>query len=102
MHQKLLLLSICFFLSGSFVATAQDRPLRPYEMFEEAERAYNDDQYQESLLLLDKCLKHFPGYFDAYALRGAVREILKDTDGALTDYSIYLEQYPENLPALMS
>jgi tetratricopeptide (TPR) repeat protein len=81
---------------------AQDKPRKPYLLHEEAEVAFNDGKYKEALALLDECLKHNPGYFDAYALRGSVREQLKDHEGALTDYSVYLDKYPDHLEILMS
>ena len=96
-------LHLLFFLMlASYLAFAQDKPKKAYQFFEEAEAAYNDDKYREALLVLDECLKQYPGHFEAYALRGSVKEILKDNDGALTDYSIYLEQFPDHLPTLMS
>lgn len=91
---------LLLFLSCYFLAPGQ-KPKRAFEIYEEAEAAYNEDKYQEALTLLDECLKHFPGYFEAYSLRGSVKELLKDNDGALTDYSIYLEQFPDNLPVLL-
>ena len=90
------------FLSAFFLAPCQEKPRKAYQYFEAAEAAYNEDQYAKALLILDECLKEYPGYFEAYSLRGSVKEILKDDDGALTDYSIYLEQFPEHLPVLMS
>jgi tetratricopeptide (TPR) repeat protein len=90
----LLLLSEC--------CLAQDKPKKAFELYEEAEAAYNEDNYRKALDILDECLKHYPGYFEAYSLRGSVKEILKDNDGALTDYSIYLEHFPDHLPVLMS
>lgn len=88
--------------TGCMTALAQDKPKKAYQLYEEAEEAYNDDRYSEALVILDECLKHYPGYFEAYSLRGSVREVLKDNDGALTDYSIYLDEFPEHLPVLMS
>lgn len=100
MCAKLLLL--LFFYTGYISVVAQEKPKKAYQLFEEAEEAYNDDRYPEALLILDECLKHHPGYFEAYSLRGSVREVLKDNEGALTDYSIYLDEYPEHLPVLLS
>ena len=94
----LLLLLLLFSLSAS----AQDKPRKAFQIFEEAEAAYNDDRYGEALPILNECLKQYPGYYEAYALRGSVKELLKDHEGALTDYSIYLEKFPEHLPVLMS
>ncbi len=89
-------------LSCPLLSQSQDKPRKAFQLYEEAEAAYNDDRYVEALNILDECLKHYPGYFDAYSLRGSVKEILKDNDGALTDYSIYLERFPDHLPVLMS
>lgn len=86
----------------SLSCLAQDKPKKPYELHEEAERAYNGGKYKEALALLDQCLKVNPGFMDAYSLRGAVREQLKDNDGALTDYSIYLEKFPDHREVLIS
>lgn len=85
-----------------FMLQAQDKPKKAHAIYEEAEDAYNDNQYSNALALLDQCLKQYPGFFEAYAMRGSVREILNDDAGALTDYSIYLDHFPDNLPVLMS
>lgn len=85
-----------------YAVNAQDKPKKAQVIYEEAEAAYNDDRYSQALELLDECLKEYPGHYEAYSLRGSVREIMKDNAGALTDYSIYLERFPENLSVLMS
>lgn len=99
--RTLLLLSL-FVAAGCIGVFAQDKPKKAYQLYEEAEEAYNDDRYAAALQILDACIKQYPGYFEAYSLRGSVRELLKDNDGALTDYSIYLERFPEHLPVLFS
>lgn len=91
-----------FVLLFPVVAFSQDKPKKAYQLYEEAEAAYNADRYQEALTVLDECLRHYPGHFESYALRGSVKEILKDHEGALTDYSIYLDRFPDHLPVLMS
>lgn len=96
-----LVLGIAMFW-GFSAACAQDKPKKAYEIFEEAEAAYDRNAYTTALGLLDECLKRYPGYFEAYALRGSVRELQHDNDGALTDYSIYLAQFPDHLPVLLS
>ena len=97
----LILLLVCC-LWGGVLAYGQDKPKKAHQLYEEAEAAYNDDQYAEALNILNVCLKEYPGYSEAYSLRGSVKEILKDNEGALTDYSIYLDQFPEHLPVLLS
>jgi tetratricopeptide (TPR) repeat protein len=100
MRPQLFFLTV--FLSGFFLAPCQEKPKKAYQYYEEAEAAYNEDDYAKALAILNECLKQYPGYSEAYSLRGSVKEILKDDDGALTDYSIYLEQFPEHLAVLMS
>lgn len=81
---------------------AQEKPRKPYVLHEQAEEAFNSGKYKDAQELLDECIKHNPGYFEAYALRGSVREQLNDPDGGLTDYSIYLDKNPDHLEILMS
>jgi tetratricopeptide (TPR) repeat protein len=100
MRSKLFYLTVCLF--GFFLGSAQDKPKKAFAYFERAEAAYNEDKYGEALVVLDECLKEYPGYFEAYSLRASVKELLKDHGGALTDYSIYLEQFPEHVSVLMS
>lgn len=99
---RAVLIFLLLFSFACLMSVAQDKPRKAFQIYEEAETAYNEDRYPQALALLDECLKHYPGYYEAYSLRGSVKEILKDNDGALTDYSIYLEQYPDHLPVLMS
>jgi tetratricopeptide (TPR) repeat protein len=92
---------IGLYLTISF-AWGQDKPIKPDQLYEEAEAVYNEKKYSLSLQLLDQCLKQDPGYMEAYPLRASVKEQLKDQDGALTDYSIFLERFPDHPDVLMS
>jgi tetratricopeptide (TPR) repeat protein len=89
-------------LTLSWDAVCQTKPKKPYVLFEEAESAFRDNDLNTALNLLNQCLKADPGYLEAYSMRGSVRELLNDNDGALTDYSIYLEQFPDRSEVLMS
>src|SRR5688572_12091801 len=80
------------FLFVLSIAWGQDKPKKPFQLYEEAEAFFNARKFAEALQLLDQCLKMNPGYMDAYSLRGSVKEQLNDPEGALTDYSIYLEK----------
>lgn len=100
MHLQIFLLLVL--LTGYLAANAQDKPKKAFELYEEAEASYNENKFAAALEILDECLKQYPGYWEAYSLRGSVKEIIKDNDGALTDYSIYLEKFPDNLAVLMS
>jgi tetratricopeptide (TPR) repeat protein len=80
----------------------QEKPKKPVQLYEEADELYGYGKYSEALVLLNECLKINAGFMEAYPLRASVREQLNDHDGALTDYSIYLEQYPEHPEVLLS
>lgn len=84
------------------LSSAQDKPKKPHVLHEQAEAAFNDGNYKDALQLLDQCLKANPEYMEAYALRGTVKEQLKGLDGALTDYSIYLEKFPDHAEILLN
>lgn len=91
-----------FVVTLSWDALCQAKPKKPYALFEEAESAFRDNNLNDALDLLNQCLKADPGYLEAYSMRGSVRELMNDNDGALTDYSIYLEQFPDKTDVLMS
>lgn len=95
------ILLLCLLVT-SIVGFSQTGPRKAYEMLEEAESIYGDGRYADALALLNKCLTDYPGYMEAYALRGNVRESLKDNDGALTDYSIFLDKFPEHGEILLN
>jgi tetratricopeptide (TPR) repeat protein len=100
MSDRLPLIAIFLLIIG--FAFAQSKPKKDYVLYEQAESAHNDGDLNKARTLLDECLKINPYYYEAYALRGSVREQMKDPDGALVDYSIYLENAPSNLEVLMS
>jgi tetratricopeptide (TPR) repeat protein len=99
MSKITLAIALWFSISHSF---AQEKPRKPYQLYEAAETSYNAGKYNEAHDLLNSCLAVDAGYMDAYALRAAVREQLKDQDGALTDYNIYLEKITNNPDVLLS
>ena len=92
---------IVTFLLIFSLASAQ-KPKKDYVLYEQAERAHDDGDLPSARNLLDECIKVNPYYYRAYALRGSVREQMKDQDGALVDYSIYLEHAPNDIEVLMS
>jgi tetratricopeptide (TPR) repeat protein len=93
----ILLLLLC-----SLVSVGQEKRLNASKVFALAEAAYNEGQYQKAIDYLDQCLLEDPGYSEAYFMRAGAREQLKNYEGALTDYSIFLEQKPDNPEALFS
>lgn len=81
---------------------SQNSRQTPEKLYGQAEELYNAGQYGQALPLLNVCLKEKPGLTEAYFLRASTREQLKDLEGALTDYSIYLDMRPDNPEALFS
>lgn len=99
MHMRNILLLILFVFH--FTIYAQEKPKKPTQLYVEADELYSFGKYSEALVLLNECLKINAGFMDAYPLRASVRDQLNDPDGALTDYSIYLEQFPQNPEVLL-
>lgn len=75
---------------------AQDRRVAQRH-FESGERAYLAGQYQEALEEYDRGLAIDPAHYDGYPARAHVREQLHDWQGAVTDYNIYLDVFPDNI-----
>jgi len=98
---RLTFLAFLFAMFAACFVHAQ-RPPTPQDLFDQAEKEFNNGRYQDALNLLNQCLQLSAGYYEAYPLRAAAREQLRDLDGALTDYSIYLDQFPEHVDVLLS
>lgn len=76
-------------------AFGQDRKVA-LRHFATGERAYLDGRYEEALEEYDRGLAMDPAHYDAYPARAQVREQLSDWRGAVTDYNIYLDAFPDN------
>ena len=90
---------LLIFLANSLVA--QDRK-NAQHCFEQAELAYLSGRYTDALDQYNRGLVIDAGYYNAYPQRAAVKERLGDWKGAVTDYSIYLDRFPENMEARFS
>jgi tetratricopeptide (TPR) repeat protein len=88
---------VVFFLLALLTSSvsAQDRRIAQHH-FESGERAYLGGQYEQALQEYTRGLAIDPGYYEAYPARAQVRERLHDWQGAVTDYNIYLDAFPEN------
>ncbi|HYG03532.1 MAG TPA: tetratricopeptide repeat protein [Chryseosolibacter sp.] len=82
--------------------SAQDKIAKNFEYLEEAERQIRKGDLSSAEVILSECIKHYPGFFEAYPMRGSVREQLNDLDRSLTDYSAYLEHFPQHTETLLS
>jgi tetratricopeptide (TPR) repeat protein len=102
MMRASLILFVFFSLIFTWANAQNGKPKKSFQYYEEAEALYNAGKFAEARQVLDECLKLYPGYLDAYPLRAGAKEQLKDLDGALTDYSIYLEKFPDNPDVVMS
>jgi tetratricopeptide (TPR) repeat protein len=81
---------------------SQSKSARPEQLWEQGKSAYNDGRLQMALALFDECLRKAPGFLEAYLSRAGTREQLDDGEGALTDYSVYLETRPDHYDALFA
>ncbi|HEX5171190.1 MAG TPA: tetratricopeptide repeat protein [Cyclobacteriaceae bacterium] len=96
-------LSLCIAFSLLVeILCAQDRKKSAVEHFDAGELAYNAGKYDEALNEFNLCLSADAGYYEAYASRAATKERLKDWPGAVTDYSIYIEKFPNQTEAVFS
>jgi tetratricopeptide (TPR) repeat protein len=99
MKSLVLILSILLF---PCLLVGQEKQHTAEKLYELGETANNNGEYSKALELLNQCLTQKPGFTQAYFARAYARQQLKDTEGALTDYSIYLEQNPNAQEALFS
>lgn len=83
-------------------AGAQQKRSDIRKICEQARTAYENAEYENALALANKCLEEDPGNMDTYITRASAREQLKDLKGALTDYSIYNDRYPDQPDVLYS
>ncbi len=90
------------FWCWSIALYSQEKLKKAAVLYELAESAFIASKYGEALELLDLCLQQSPDYMEAYALRGTIREQQKEFDGALIDYSIYLDKFPDNKEVLLN
>jgi tetratricopeptide (TPR) repeat protein len=71
-------------------------------LFERAQKAMDERQFTTALAHLNECLRKDPYFQDAYLWRARMRQRANDPLGAITDYSIFLEQSPGHAEALFS
>lgn len=83
-------------------AGAQEKRSDVRKICEQARTAYENAAYEDALVLSNKCLEEDPGNMDTYITRASTREQLKDFQGALTDYGIYNDRYPDQPDVLYS
>ena len=96
---RILILVFCLAIH---VAHAQKKPLRAEQLWEQGNAAHDDGRLSMALDLYNQCLQQNPGFVEAYLSRAATREQLNDLEGALTDFSIYLEHRPDHYDALFA
>ncbi|MEP2667464.1 MAG: tetratricopeptide repeat protein [Cyclobacteriaceae bacterium] len=68
--------------------------------YERAEELLSKRNYEEALIHINEALNINALYPEAYYTRGAIKEKLDDKEGALRDYTIYLELNPDQFDAL--
>lgn len=68
--------------------------------YEKAEQLLRERKHEEALIHINEALNINALHPDSYYTRGAIREKLNDKEGALRDYTIYLELKPNQFDAL--
>lgn len=68
--------------------------------FEKGEQLLRESKYEEALVNINEALNINALYPDSYYTRGAIKEKLNDKEGALRDYTIYLELQPNQFDVL--
>ena len=68
--------------------------------YEKGERLLSERKYDEALVNINEALNINALHPDSYYTRGAIKEKLNDKEGALRDYTIYLELNPDQFDAL--
>lgn len=76
--------------------------LSAQQYYEKGEVALRDKSYRTALAHFNECLRLAPYFYEAYYSRGLVRDGLGDKQGALTDFSIYLDSKPDDKEALFT
>lgn len=89
-------------LLTSMYAPAQEKRSTVRKICEQADEALEREDYEKALSLANKCLAEDPSSMATYATRAAAREQLKDLQGALTDYSIFNDRFPDQPDVLYS
>ncbi|MGC3946856.1 MAG: tetratricopeptide repeat protein [Chryseolinea sp.] len=89
-------------LCCSMYAGAQQKRSDIRKICEQARTAYENAKYEDALALANECLEEDPGNMDTYITRASTREQLKDLHGALTDYGIYNDKFPDQPDVLYS
>jgi tetratricopeptide (TPR) repeat protein len=93
---RLLIIPVLIFAGLSYGWSQQ---LSAQELFDLGRQEHSSGNYEVAVSLFTQCLAKSPSHTEAYAARASSRAELKDLAGALTDYSITLEQLPQHFEA---
>lgn len=77
-------------------------PANVSELLRRAEEYQNNSQWEEAIALYSQVITVDAGSEEAYRGRATSREQLKDFQGALTDYSLFLELHPDHYDVLLA
>jgi tetratricopeptide (TPR) repeat protein len=100
MINKILAGTLFFFLAVAGFGQTDGR--RPAQLLHDAEEAFRLGEYRKAAELFSRCITQSPSTAEAYFGRAQAREQLSDFQGALTDYSIFLELHPDQYDALLA
>ncbi|MCB0643600.1 MAG: tetratricopeptide repeat protein [Phaeodactylibacter sp.] len=90
------LLPILWLLGGLCWATSSSGQTEPDSLFTQAMRQFEQENFEQSLVLFNDLLRQAPDYPEALLYRGLSLELSGQTDAALADYSTLLQANPED------
>ena len=102
LNNALKLTFVGLLLINSFPANAQSEKHNASWYLRQGELAMDERRWAQAVAYLDTCLRKSPYLPEPYYSRGIAKEQLKDFNGALVDYNIYIEFKPTHFEALLN
>ncbi|HEY5824293.1 MAG TPA: tetratricopeptide repeat protein [Cyclobacteriaceae bacterium] len=90
------------FVINCLLVNAQSEKHNANWFLRQGELAMDEKRWVEAVVYFDSCLVKSPYLPDPYYSRGIAKEQLKDFNGALVDYNIYIEFKPTHFEALLN
>jgi tetratricopeptide (TPR) repeat protein len=85
------------FITSGRPGFGQGKYISEYErLYERALAYYEQKDFENALISVNKSIEAYPGYSAAYLLRAQILELNKHFDEALLNYNLYLEWEPDN------
>jgi tetratricopeptide (TPR) repeat protein len=95
---KYLLINILILVCSCTLAQSKQEGQR---LLEQGDKYFHEGMYAEAIVSFTECITISPELTDAFLGRAMSKDQLKDYEGAITDYSIYLDKFPTHYEALL-